>query len=63
MKIVKNFDVLKSTKFNNVVLTLTDKKETHCNIQAMSLSGSSLFGIYFFRPQALSFNCQKSKGR
>lgn len=26
MKIVKNFDVLKSTKFNNVVLTLTDKK-------------------------------------
>ena len=63
MKIVKNFDVLKSTKFNNVVLTLTDKKRLTAKFKAMSLSGISSFVIYFLSPQALSFNCQKSKGR
>ena len=40
------------------------KEKTQCqHSKAMSLSGIRLSVIYFFSPQALSFNCQKSKGR
>lgn len=39
------------------------KEKTHCKIQSNESFSFEHLGIYFFSPQALSFNCQKSKGR